>query len=129
LRVLVVDDDLDALDLVAMILQEQGATVTVAASAEAGLRALVTRPIDVLVADIDMPGQDGYDLMRRAKDHLAREGRGFPALALTARASTGDVQATARAGFQVHLAKPVLADDLVQAVLRLGGHGAAPHAS
>src|SRR5262249_47611744 len=87
LGVLGVDDDADALELVSALLEQSGATVMVAASAAEALRTLERQSVDVLVADIDMPGQDGYDLMRRAAALFGARGRRLPALALTACAS------------------------------------------
>jgi CheY-like chemotaxis protein len=94
--------------------------VEVASSAAEGIRALERRPVDVLVADIDMPGENGFDLMRRAAALLSARGRFVPALALSACATAHDVQEAARAGFEAHVAKPVLPAQLVEAVAQLG---------
>ena len=127
MRVLVVDDDLDALDLIAMILRDRGAKVVVAATAAEGLRTLECQPVDVMVADIDMPGEDGYNLMKRATVLRAARGQHLPALALTACAGVRDAQDAAHAGFEAHVAKPVLANQLIQVVAQLGRRAAAPH--
>jgi signal transduction histidine kinase/CheY-like chemotaxis protein len=121
LRVLVVDDDPDALELITAILQNRGADVAVAASTADGLRALEQRVVDVLVADIDMPGADGYALMRQATALLAARGRHVAALALTAHAGARDVQEARDAGFQAHVPKPVLPERLIRVVAQLGG--------
>jgi signal transduction histidine kinase/ActR/RegA family two-component response regulator len=126
MRVLVVDDDGETLELVSALLAQHGATVTIAPSAAEALRALEGDGVDVLVADIDMPGQDGYELMRRAAALFSARGLRLPALALTACAGARDVQEAIRAGFLEHLAKPVLPERLVEAVARLGCHRDAP---
>jgi CheY-like chemotaxis protein len=121
LRVLVVDDDPDALELISAVLQSHGATVAVAASTADGLRTLERQSVDVLVADIDMPEADGYSLMRQAAALLAKRGRHLAALALTAHAGARDVQEAEHAGFQAHVAKPVLPERLIRVVAQLGG--------
>jgi signal transduction histidine kinase len=121
LRVLVVDDDPDALELISAVLQNHGAAVAVAASAADGLRTLERQSVDVLVADIDMPEVDGYSLMREAAVLLAKRGRHVAALALTAHAGARDVEEAAHAGFQAHVAKPVLPERLISVVAQLGG--------
>ncbi len=114
-----VDDDPDVRDLVASILEDRGAKVAVVASAVEALGALERRPFDVLVSDIAMPGEDGYSLLRRATVLLAKQKRSMSAVALTAYAGAEDVKRVYRAGFRLHVAKPVVADRLVQAVARL----------
>jgi signal transduction histidine kinase/ActR/RegA family two-component response regulator len=118
-QVLVVDDDPDVRDLVASILEERGAKVAVVASAVEALGVLERRPFDVLVSDIAMPGEDGYSLLRRATALLAKQKRSMSAVALTAYAGSEDVKRAYRAGYVVHVAKPVVADRLVQVVARL----------
>jgi signal transduction histidine kinase len=118
-RVLVVDDELDTLDMVAAILRERGARVSVATSTAEALAVLKSELIDVLVSDLAMPGEDGYALLEQASELLASQHRRVPALALTAYASSADVQRAYRAGFQVHLPKPVTPQRLVGAVARL----------
>jgi len=114
-RVLVVDDEPDARDLAAMILHEQGAQVTLASSAREALTILEREAIDVLVSDIGMPGEDGYDLLYEA---TARGWYG-PALALTAYASSDDAKKARRVGFRVHVPKPVTPERLVEVVSQL----------
>ena len=118
-QVLVVDDDPDVRDLVASILEDRGAKVAVVASAVEALGVLERRPFDVLVSDIAMPGEDGYSLLRRATVLLAKQKRSMSAVALTAYAGAEDVKRVYRAGFRLHVAKPVVADCLVRAVARL----------
>lgn len=119
LRVLVVDDEPDALELIARILEDQGAEVTLAASTPEALAALERVEVDVLVSDIGMPGEDGYALLQRARALLAEHERYLPALALTAYAGAQDAKTAYRTGFQMHLAKPVAPGQLVEAVARL----------
>jgi hypothetical protein len=118
-RVLVVDDEPDVREVMTSALETCGAIVTSAPSARAALETLARSDFDVLLADIGMPDKDGYELMREIRDlpsiRLAR----IPAAAVTAFASDEDRQRALDAGFQTHLAKPVHAAALVQAVAEL----------
>jgi signal transduction histidine kinase/CheY-like chemotaxis protein len=119
LRVLVVDDDADARELFARTLADCGAqTLTAASSAEA-LDALMRERPDVLLADIAMPEEDGYVLIGKVRA-LAPEGGGLtPAAALTAYARPEDRAKVLRAGFQIHLPKPVASAELIRVVASL----------
>jgi CheY-like chemotaxis protein len=123
LRILVVDDEADARDLLAIRLQQYGAEVIPAASAEAALDALSRqkpRP-DLIVSDIAMPGEDGYSLLRQVRAMEPEQGGRIPAIALTAYSRTKDrVQALA-AGFQMHMPKPVNAAELAIAITSIIG--------
>ncbi|HEY1956126.1 MAG TPA: PAS domain S-box protein [Polyangiaceae bacterium] len=119
LRVLVVDDDADARELVQTILGGSGADVAAAASVDEALAALGQRPFDVLLADISMPGRDGYDLIRRVREMPGRE-RDLPAAALTANARTLDKRKMLDSGYTMHLAKPIEPTELVSVVATLG---------
>jgi signal transduction histidine kinase/ActR/RegA family two-component response regulator len=123
LRILVVDDEADARDLLAIRLQQYGADVITAPSAEAAMEALNAqepRP-DLIVSDIAMPGEDGYSLIRRVRAMEPEQGGRIPAIALTAYSRTKDrVQALA-AGFQIHLPKPVNAAELAHAIAGITG--------
>ncbi|MGH9834659.1 MAG: response regulator, partial [Blastocatellia bacterium] len=123
LRILVVDDEADARDLLAIRLQQYGADVITAASVEAALELLTQlgpRP-DLIVSDIAMPGEDGYSLMRRVRALELEQGGRIPAIALTAYSRTKDrVQALA-AGFQLHVPKPVNAAELAHAIASIVG--------
>ena len=123
LRVLVVDDEADARDLLAIRLQQYGADVISAPSAEAAMEALALqgpRP-DLIVSDIAMPGEDGYSLIRRVRAMEPEQGGRIPAIALTAYSRTKDrVQALA-AGFQIHMPKPVNAAELAHAIAGITG--------
>jgi signal transduction histidine kinase len=105
LRVLVVDDEDDAREILGEALTSYGAIVQTAASAEECLSVLPGFHPDVLVSDIAMPGEDGYALIRRLRTRS--ESAGIPAVALTAFARPEDVARAMRAGFQRHVAKPV----------------------
>ena len=118
LRILCVDDEPDARQLLRHLLEQQQASVTLAASADEALAASREGQFDVLVSDIGMPGRDGYDLIRSLR---AREGDGrrLAAIALTAYARDSDRDAALEAGFDAHLAKPVDAAMLVAEIDRL----------
>jgi signal transduction histidine kinase/CheY-like chemotaxis protein len=119
LAVLVVDDDTETREVVAASLQSCQATVRTAASASQAFEVLQHEHIDVLLADIAMPGEDGYALIRRLRS-LKADAAAIPAAALTALARDEDRQQALDAGFQLHLAKPIDADSLVAAVATLG---------
>ncbi len=102
-RVLVVDDDPDSIDLLRVVLEKAGAAVHAATSARA---ALETRgPIDIIISDIGMPEMDGYMFIRRVR--CRDEGAMVPAIALTAYARPEDAERALRSGYQEHLSKPV----------------------
>jgi CheY-like chemotaxis protein len=119
LRVLVVDDEADARDLIGVILRRRGATVDAAASVPEAMESFSRAQPDVLVSDISMPDADGYDLIRRIRDLDEDHGGAIPAIALTAYARERDRERVLAAGFQLHLAKPVEPDDLIVAVAGL----------
>ena len=100
------------------ILTHHGAVVLPAASVADALVALRQERIDVLLTDIAMPGEDGYDLIRRLRKLDA--GTGLPAAALTAFASEDDRKRALEAGFQVHLSKPIDPQALIDTVETLG---------
>ena len=120
-RILVVDDEADARELVGAILAQCGAEVTVVESARAALEALERAPFDVLVSDIVMPEEDGYGLIRRVRARGADRGGGIPALALTAYARIEDRAAAIAAGYQQHAVKPIEPAELAAAVATLAG--------
>ena len=117
-RIVVVDDEEDARELVAKVFELHGADVVLADSAGAALRAIEAQPPDLLVSDIGMPDVTGLDLVRevRMRGHLPRA---LPAIALTAFARSEDGQRSLEAGFDMHLAKPVEPAALVSAVIML----------
>jgi PAS domain S-box-containing protein len=119
LQVLVVDDERDTLDLLTAILSQQGAEVTTADSASAALHLLEQRRPDVLVSDIGMPVQNGYDLIGKLRARAPQEGGDIPAIALTAYARAEDQELALAAGFQMHVSKPVEPDVLVKSIAAL----------
>jgi signal transduction histidine kinase/CheY-like chemotaxis protein len=119
LRVLVVDDEADARDLLATVLRRSGAVVTAAHSVAEALECARAMPPDFLISDIEMPGQDGYYLIRQVRGSTIPEFRSIPAIALTAYAGPGDRMRALEAGFQVHMPKPVQPAELVLVVANL----------
>ena len=125
-RVLVVDDQADARDLIQRVLGECRADVVTASSPEEALAAVeATRP-HVLVSDIGMPDVDGYELLRRVRALGQARGGGVPAVALTAFARSEDRTRALRAGYLVHVAKPVEPSELVATVASVVGRTGQP---
>lgn len=122
-RALVVDDDDDARELIATILITAGASVRVAASVREALQSLEESRPDVLLADIGMPGADGYALIREIRTREAQTRQHLPAAAVTAYASSQDRERTLAAGFDQHVSKPIDAAAILEAVrsMRSGG--------
>ena len=118
--VLVVDDDEESRQVVAAHLEARQAAVMTAASAAQAFELLQREHVDVLLADIAMPGEDGYSLIRRVRA-LDPRIAAIPAAALTAFARNEDRQLALQAGFQLPLTKPIDAQTLVSAVASLGG--------
>jgi CheY-like chemotaxis protein len=118
--VLVVDDDEQSRLVVAAHLEAYHAAVITAPSAATALDVLQRQHVDVLLADIAMPGEDGYSLIRKLRALDAPSIAATPAAALTAFARNEDRQQALEAGFQLHLAKPIDAEALVSAVATLG---------
>lgn len=116
-RVLVVDDEVDAREMVQRILADVGACVEVAASGEEALRRLATGRPDIIVSDIGMPVMDGFAFM----EALRATGDRTPAMALTAYAREVDQERALRSGFQAHVTKPVDVGELLSAVAVLVG--------
>ena len=119
LRVLIVDDEPDARDLIAEVLVGRGAEVERASSAADGVAVLARFRPHILVSDIGMPGEDGFSLIRRVRALPASEGGNMPALALTAFAREEDVARAVAAGYSRHLGKPVDPDVLAAAISSL----------
>ncbi|MBE9092571.1 PAS domain S-box protein [Tychonema sp. LEGE 07203] len=119
IKVLAVDDDTDARDLVVFLMEDCGATVTAVSNAADALAALTVSVPDVLLSDIGMPDTDGYMLLRQIRALPAEEGGLVPAIALTAYAGEIDYRKALGAGFQRHLSKPLDADKLMQTILDL----------
>ena len=119
LHILVVDDEIDARDLFAMVLRYTRAHVSVAGNVDEALRVFVADRPDLLVSDIGMPGEDGYSLIRRVRLLSAEAGGDVPALALTAFTGPEHRAKALEAGFTEHLPKPVDPDRLIEVVTRL----------
>ena len=119
ISVLVVDDDDESRVVVGAHLETHGARVLTAASAAAALEVLQRERVDVLLADIAMPTEDGYTLIRKVRGLAAPRIASIPAAALTALARDADREDALGAGFQLHVVKPVVARSLVAAVLTL----------
>ena len=121
LRILVVDDEYDARELLAAILETAGASVTLVGSAIEALDAIAKQPADVLLSDLAMPQRDGYDLMNELRTRgLAA---GMVAVALSAQARPEDRARALAAGFQAHVAKPVDPEALAETIRGLIGRG------
>src|SRR5262249_18299476 len=117
-RILVVDDEPDARESITTVLAHCGAEVTPAASVrEAMIRFEASQP-DVLVADLAMPGEDGYELIRQVRRREKTGGSGLPAIAVTALATAEARRRALAAGFDVHLPKPTEPIEVVAAVAR-----------
>ena len=117
LKILVVDDEADARDLISFVLTKWGANVTTAESVQDALNKMKNFKADVIVSDIGMPGEDGYVLIRKLRD----TGSTVPAIALTAFARIEDRDRALSEGFQIHVAKPVEPEFLASAVARVAG--------
>ena len=127
IKVLVVDDETDARALIARVLQECDANVLCAANAAQALALVEREKPDVLVSDVGMPDVDGFELLRRVRALGPAKGGTVPAVALTAFARSEDRTRALRAGFLVHVSKPVEPSELVATVATVAGrtgHGA-----
>jgi signal transduction histidine kinase/DNA-binding response OmpR family regulator len=124
-KVLVVDDEPDALSLLSEVLSETGARVRTAESVAGAVQALKTFRPHVLISDIAMPGADGYSLIRQVRKLPKHEGGATKAIALTAYARSEDAQRALSAGFEIHLAKPVNFQALIGAIQRLSSESLA----
>jgi signal transduction histidine kinase/ActR/RegA family two-component response regulator len=120
LKILVVDDENDARDMVAMLLRGSGAEVEVVSSAAEALERLETSAADVLVTDVGMPGEDGYTFIAKIRSSGAPYAQ-IPALALTAYAAPDDARRASLAGFQAHVSKPADPGILTALVANLAG--------
>jgi signal transduction histidine kinase/ActR/RegA family two-component response regulator len=119
LRIVVVDDEEDARGIVALLLERYGAEVRAAASAQEAFEFVRQELPDAIVADIEMPEEDGYTLLRRIRALPPEWGGQTPALALTAYAGVQDRIKALEAGFALHMAKPVQPTELVRVVANL----------
>jgi hypothetical protein len=118
-NVLLVDDEADARDLFKTVLEGSGARVTAVGSGAEAFSSFTMSPPDVVVSDIEMPEENGYDLIRRLRGLPPERGGRIPAAALTAYARAEDRMRALRAGFQHHVSKPVQPAELVAVVASL----------
>jgi CheY-like chemotaxis protein len=121
-RVLVVDDEADAREIMATALEASGARVELAASARDAFEILEHTPVDVLLSDIAMPEEDGFALIRRVRASVERQVACVPAAAVTAFTGADDRAHALAAGFHLHLAKPFEPVELVRTVEKLAHH-------
>jgi CheY-like chemotaxis protein len=121
LRILVVDDETDALDLIGVELAQHGARITCVGNAADALAALEKSEFDLLISDIGMPNTDGYDLIRQIRKQEEGKGPKLPAVALTAYARIQDRMQAIMAGYSTHIAKPVEVNELVTVIASLAG--------
>jgi len=119
LRVAIVDDDNDACNLLQFSLEMSGAIVRTSSSVAEAMTSLRDWIPDILLADINMPGEDGYSLIRKLRALKPDEGADIPAIALTAMAREEDSENAMASGFQLHLSKPVDIDELAEAIANL----------
>lgn len=119
LRILVVEDDVDSRELIAAVLIQHGAEVLVADSSATASREVQRVKPDLIISDIGMSGETGYDFISKVRTLAPEAGGRIPAIALTAYAAVGDRRRALLAGFQMHLPKPVEPEDLLAMVLSL----------
>jgi signal transduction histidine kinase len=122
LAVLVVDDEADTLELIKVLLGQCGAKVTTASSAAEALNLLERVKPDVIISDIGMPSQDGFEFIRKVRQLPPEKGGKTPAVALTAYARAEDRLRVLRSGYQMHISKPVELAELVAVVANISGH-------
>ncbi|HEX4999994.1 MAG TPA: PAS domain S-box protein [Terriglobia bacterium] len=120
-RALVVDDDPDTLEMLRFVLSESGAEVVAATSSHEALQAMDHFRPDVLISDVAMPDEDGYDLITRIRLRDPEHGGAIPAVALSAYARPEDRERATAAGFQLHLGKPIEPDALIEVIAGLTG--------
>lgn len=116
MRILVVDDELDNLELHAFMLEQYGAEVIKAASAAEAFQFLNNLNLDLLVSDLGMPNEDGYTLIRQVRALESPQKRAIPAIAVTAYARPEDSAKALAAGFGAHISKPVDSRELIEAI-------------
>ena len=116
LKILVVDDDVDTRELIEWVLKRVGAEVTSVGSAREALEVLEREKPHILVSDIAMPEEDGFALLKKIRALPPERGGRIPAIALTAHSLVQDRLQSLRAGFQSHVPKPVVPEELVEVV-------------
>jgi CheY-like chemotaxis protein len=126
LRLLVVEDDPDSREMLVLVFERSGATVTAAASAGEAMEAMRRATPDLLVCDIGLPGEDGLELIRKVRALEAERGGRIPALALTAYSGRMNRETAQAAGFDQQVSKPVVPAELVAQAALLAGSRAGP---
>jgi hypothetical protein len=121
IKVLAVDDDADTRDLLSAILERSGAEATVLGSGKEALELVKNSRPDVLICDLAMPQMDGYELLKNVR-RLEPEVGWFPVIAFTASVRNEDRDRSQEAGFQAHLAKPLIPNELVTTIIELVGN-------
>jgi PAS domain S-box-containing protein len=121
IKVLVVDDEADGRDLIRFVLEDSGANVITAEDGKQALALVAEQKPDVIVSDIGMPEMDGYEFIKRVRAFEKRSGQHTPAIALTAFARSEDRTRALQAGFMIHVAKPVEADEFLATVASIAG--------
>jgi CheY-like chemotaxis protein len=124
LRILIVDDDSDSREALAALLMLRAAEVRSVATVREALEVLTDWQPHVLISDIGMPDEDGYDLIREVRALEAGNGRHIPAIALTGYAAVEDGERALSAGYQMHIGKPIEADHLVRVIANFGWQSA-----
>ncbi|HSK62688.1 MAG TPA: ATP-binding protein, partial [Pyrinomonadaceae bacterium] len=121
LRVLLVDDELETREIISTVVERTGAEVKSCTSAREALNEVVEWRPDVILSDIAMPDEDGYSFIHRVRSLSQHEGGNTPAAALTAYAREEDRKQALAAGYQMHIAKPIGAGQLVTMIAKLAG--------
>jgi signal transduction histidine kinase/DNA-binding response OmpR family regulator len=121
LRILVVDDEADSRDLVTAILTRCGSKVRCCESVAEALETFREWKPDLLVSDIGMPNEDGYELIKKLRKLRLKRAKEIPVVALTAYATDDDRERTLSAGFQMHVAKPIEPEALVRSIANAAG--------
>ncbi|HLM59159.1 MAG TPA: ATP-binding protein, partial [Pyrinomonadaceae bacterium] len=118
-RVLIVDDDIDTCEMLTYVLNQFGAVAKTSTSVSDAFDSMNEWKPDVLLTDINMPGEDGYALISKIRSLTPENGANIPAIALTAMARPEDSEHALSAGFQLHLAKPINVEELAGAIANL----------
>jgi signal transduction histidine kinase len=119
IRIHVVDDDADSCRLLEYAFGLRGASVNTSSNAAEAFAFVTQDPPDILLADINMPDEDGYSLIQRVRAHEHGVNTSFPAIALTAMARTEDAERALAAGFQMHIPKPIEIEELTRTIAEL----------
>ncbi len=120
IRVLLVEDDNDGCEMIALLLREHGADVEAVGSAQEAFRAFAARPFDIILSDLEMPGEDGYSLVQRIRARQAQGPTRTPAVAVTAYGGAEDRARATAAGFDRHIVKPIDVAEVITTVAALG---------